>query len=337
MFEDGTDPAGGVQGAETADYAVTAVSEDGLFRAIAVRSTLLVEEGRRRHGCSKTATAALGRVMTGAVLIAATLDEDQSVTLRVLGGGPSGGVIADAIHTPDRITVRGYMGDPGADLPPRADGKLDVGGLVGSDGFVYVTKDLGLKEQYTGSAKIQSGEIGIDLAYYYTVSEQLPSAVSVGVRLGGTPKGGARRLTAAGWVTGAGGVMVQVMPGQDSAGGADIVNKVQANLENLGSVSLLIQDGAAPEELIRSAFEGVLEPKVLSAVPVRFACRCSRDRAASTLASLGRDDLKKLALEQENTEVRCHFCNEVYTFTRGDILRIAETAPEVSARERPQR
>jgi molecular chaperone Hsp33 len=323
-------------GAETEDYAVTGMSRDGRFRVIAVRSTVLVEEGRRRHGCSKTATAALGRVMTGAVLMAATLDEDQSVTLRVLGGGPAGGVIADSYRAADEIRVRGYMGDPGADLPSPS-GKLDVGGLVGKLGSIYVTKDLGLKEFYTGSARLQSGEIGIDLAYYYTVSEQLPSAVSVGVRLGGMPRSRERRRPAAGWVTGAGGIMVQVMAGQDAedAGdtgeAADVVGRVQANLEILGSVSLLIQDGATPEELVQAAFVRVLDLQILARIRARFACRCTRERAISTLASLGRNDLRRLASEQEKTEVRCHFCNEVYVFTGDELREIAESASSSSA------
>jgi len=319
--------------AETEDYAVTGMSRDGRFRVIAVRSTVLVEEGRRRHGCSKTATAALGRVMTGAVLMAATLDEDQSVTLRVLGGGPAGGVIADSYRAADEIRVRGYMGDPGADLPSPS-GKLDVGGLVGKPGFIYVTKDLGLKEFYTGSARLQSGEIGIDLAYYYAVSEQLPSAVSVGVRLGGTPRSRERRRPAAGWVTGAGGIMVQVMAGQDAKDtgeAADVVGRVQANMEILGSVSLLIQDGATPEELAQAAFARVLDLQILARIRARFACRCTRERAISTLASLGRNDLRRLASEQEKTEVRCHFCNEVYVFTGDELREIAESASSSSA------
>lgn len=315
-------------GAETEDYAVTGMSRDGRLRVIAVRSTVLVEEGRRRHGCSKTATAALGRVMTGAVLMAATLDEDQSVTLRVLGGGPAGGVIADSYRAADEIRVRGYMGDPGADLPSPS-GKLDVGGLVGKLGSIYVTKDLGLKEFYTGSARLQSGEIGIDLAYYYTVSEQLPSAVSVGVRLGGMPRSRERRRPAAGWVTGAGGIMVQVMAGQDAGDAGDVVDvvgRVQANLEILGSVSLLIQDGATPEELVRA-----LDLQILARIRARFACRCTRERAISTLASLGKNDLRRLASEQEKTEVRCHFCNEVYVFTGDELREIAESASSSSA------
>ena len=312
---------------EVRDYVVSGMTLDGRFRVLAVRSTMLVEEGRRRHNCSKTATAVLGRVMTGAVLMAATLRENQSITVKVLGGGPCGGVISDSYRTLGGIGVRGYLGDPTADLPPTPEGKLDVGGLVGKEGFVYVTKDLGLKDFYTGSSQIQSGEIGIDLAYYYAVSEQLPSAVSLGVRLGGSPRGGRRaggkaRAAPTGWVTGAGGVLVQAMPGHD-AGGDDTVARVEKNVGKMGSVSMLIQDGATPEDLAREAFRGISEVTLMDTIPASFACRCSRERAVKTLITLGKEDLGKLASERDETEVKCHFCNETYIFPKDEILEIA--------------
>ncbi|MGE5578892.1 MAG: Hsp33 family molecular chaperone HslO [Bacillota bacterium] len=320
---------------EMSDYVVSGVALDGRFRVLAVRSTMLVEEARRRHNCSKTATAALGRVMTGAVLMAATMEEDQSVTVKVLGGGPCGGIISDAYRSQDGIGVRGYMGDPTADLPAGPQGKLDVGGLVGKDGFIYVTKDVGLKDFYTGSSQLQSGEIGVDLAYYYTVSEQLPSAVSLGVRLGGTPRGSKRgsaraKSAAAGWVTGAGGVLVQVMPGLNSDSDDDIVCAVAENVNKMGSVSLMIQDGATPEDLACEAFKGIGEVTLMSSSPARFACKCSRERAVKTLVTLGREDLRKLASERDQTEVRCHFCNEVYVFPKDEVLTIADNIPKES-------
>lgn len=307
------------------DYVVTAMTTDGLFRVLAVRSTLVVEEGRRRHGTSRTATAALGRVMTGALLMAVTLDDDQSVTLRVLGGGPSGGVIAEATNEGGEIHVRGYMGDPAADLPLTPEGKLDVGGLIGTDGYVHVMKDLGLKKPYTGSAKIQTGEIGIDLAYYYTVSEQLPMALSLGVRIGGGKKPHTRGCP---WVTGAGGLMVQVMPGRNPDGAGEAIGRVQANLDKLGSVSLKIQEGASPEDLVLSALQGVCDVEIMSKKLVRFACKCSRERAEATLMGLGKHDLLKLSREQEVTEVRCHFCNEAYSFTASELGGLALNAAD---------
>lgn len=321
---------------EARDYVVTGMTPDGRFRVLAVRSTMLVEEGRRRHNCSKTATAALGRVMTGAVLMAATLREDQSVTLKVLGGGPCGGIISDAYRTEDGIGARGYLGDPSADLPANSQGKLDVGGLVGKDGSLYVTKDVGLKDFYTGSSQLQSGEIGIDLAYYFTVSEQLPSAVSLGVRLGGTRRGNAHRTGSGtakaraaltGWVTGAGGVLVQVMPGHDAEGTTHTVAQVEDNIAKMGSVSLLVQEGATPEELAREAFRGISDVTLMDRIATGFACKCSRERAVKTLITLGKEDLEKLAGERDETEVRCHFCNEVYLFSKDELKEIALSLP----------
>ena len=198
---------------ETQDYLVSGLTEDGRFRVLAARTTLVAEEGRRRHRTSRTVAAALGRSLTCAAMVAATLDDNQSATLRFLGDGPSGGIVAEGRNLGDHIGVRGYVANPDVELPLKAPGKLDVGGVVGSDGFLYVTKDLGLREMYTGSARLQSGEIGIDLAYYYTVSEQLPTAVSVGVRIEGANAAGASGRS--GWVSGAGGLMIQVMPGHD--------------------------------------------------------------------------------------------------------------------------
>lgn len=316
---------------EARDYVVSGMTEDGRFRVIAARTTVMVEEGRRRHNCSKTATAVLGRVMTGAALMVTTLREGHSVTLKVLGGGPVGGVITESYRTQEGISVRGYLGDPEADLPVREDGKLDVGGLVGKDGFIYVTKDVGFKNFYTGSAKIQSGEIGIDLAYYYAVSEQLPSAISLGVRLGGTRRGGKRtgkaKQPGVGWVSGAGGVMVQLMPGNNPEDATDMIATLEENIEKMGSVSLLIQDGATPEDLARAAFAGIAEVRFMDSIPVKFACRCSRERAENTLVTLGREDLENLASERDETEVRCHFCNEVYAFSKYDLMEIAKKAP----------
>jgi molecular chaperone Hsp33 len=306
------------------DYVVTGMTSDGLFRILAVRSTLTVEEGRRRHNTSKTATAALGRVMTGALLMASTLDEDQSVTLRVLGDGPAGGIISEAMRTDKEVLVRGYMGNPNADLLLNDKSKLDVGGIVGNNGYVHVTKDLGLREQYTGSAQIQSGEIGIDLAYYYTVSEQLPTALSLGVRIGGrTRTSELSESKSSFWVTGAGGIMVQVMPGRSPEEGGEAAQLIQENLEKMGSVSYRIQEGAWLEELILDTFQDISKVELMDRFPVRFACKCSRDRAESTLLSVGKKELVNLAEEQEITEVRCHFCNESYSFSSEDLLKIA--------------
>ena len=312
------------------DYIVTAMTSDGLFRCWR-QVNLDCGRGRRRHKTSRTATAALGRVMTGAALMAATLDDDQSVTLRILADGPSGGIIAEAANAGKEVRVRGYMGDPDADLPPASEGKLDVGGLIGTDGYVHVLKDFGLGRPYTGSAKLQSGEIAIDLAYYYTVSEQLPTAMALGVRLGGTRAGSGRGR----WVTAAGGLMVQVMPGRSPEESGDAIDSIQKNLAELGSISLRIQQGAEPEGLIQAALFGVADVEIMSRLNLTFSCRCSRERAEATLMGLGKQDLRNLSGEQEVTDVRCPFCNESYSFSSRELIEIAEKAPDRSAKETP--
>lgn len=316
-----------VEGRQIEDYIVTGLSQDGHFRVLSARTTLLVEEGRRRHQTSRTVAAALGRALTCAAMMAATLDDDQSVTLRFLGDGPVGGIIAEGLRHSDHVGVRGYAGNPEVELPPKSPGKLDVGGAVGSKGFLHVTKDLGLREMYTGSSELQSGEIGIDVAYYYTVSEQLPTALSVGVRIEGTNKGAVNRGAAnrVGWVTGAGGLMVQVMPGQNPRDSMQAIDRIQANLDAIGAVSMKMQEGVLPEDLVGSVFQGVGPVSLLDSIPVRFECKCSRERALRTLSTLGQEDLLKLAGEQENTEVRCHFCNEVYPFGASEIRTYAST------------
>lgn len=295
------------------DFIVSAVTKSGLFRAMAAKTTNLCEEARVRHGLSHTCTAVLGRVLTAAALVARTLDEGQSVTLRFIGDGPAGGAIGEGVHEGGQIAVRGYVANPRCELPLTQNEKLDVGGAVGSNGYLYVTKDLGLKEMYTGSAKLQSGEIGIDLAYYFVVSEQTPTAVSLGVRVQGE-----------GAVSGAGGILVQALPGREDEL-PSLVDAVQHNLEDLGSVSMLIQEGSEPRTLLERVFYGVDEITMLEEIPVVFKCRCNRERALTSLVSLGAEDLRKMALERDKTEVRCSFCGEVYVFRADEINDLANS------------
>jgi len=303
---------------DACDYLVSGLSEDQRFRVLAIKSTDLVEEARRRHNTSRTCTAALGRLLTGACLMAGTLDDNQSVTIRFLGNGPCGGIIVEAWNEGNKITTRGYMGDPSIELPITAEGKLNVSGVTGKEGFLYVTKDLGLKEQYTGSAKIQSGEIGMDLAYYHAVSEQVPSAISLGVRVSAKESEGYT-------VTGAGGLMVQVMPGHEDENFDDAISRIQENLENMAFLSLLIQQGEMPEDLVELVFSGVKKVDLIAKVPVVFSCRCSRERAVSTLISMGKEELERIAQEENEIEVKCHFCNEVYKFARNEMKAIIKS------------
>jgi len=299
------------------DYAVVALTDDGRVRVLAARTTRLAEQARRRHDASPTAAAALGRALTGAALLGMTLKDRGTVTLRLLGDGPLGGLIAEADASGN---VRGYAKNPSADLPPTPAGKLDVGGLIGRRGFCHVTRDMGLREPYTGSSPLVSGEVGEDLTRYLAESEQTPSAVALGVLVDRTG------------VIAAGGLFVQLLPPADNPGApseppdppaeADPVETLETALAGMKSVSRLIEAGLRPEDLVRLAL-GRLSYRLLEARPLRFSCRCSRERALDTLASLGRQDLADLVRAGAGTgdgaELVCRFCGAAYHFTREEL------------------
>jgi len=271
-----------------ADRAVAAFPEAGALLVRAAETTDLVEEARRRHGTSPTATAALGRALTGALLLGTLLKGDASVLLQWRGDGPLGAVVAEG--RPD-LTARGYVARPEADVPPRG-GKIDVGAAVGRSGDLVVVKDLGLKEPYVSTVPIQTGEIGDDLAYYLTVSEQIPSAVGLGVFI--TPE---YRVGAAG------GILVQALPGAPD----EVVERVAENLEALGGVTEGIRAGRGIEGVLERVLAG-LAYRVQPLGTPRFRCRCSPGRLDATLAALGPDEARRLLDEEGVIRARCAFC-----------------------------
>ncbi len=311
------------------DYAVIATTDDGRTKVMAGRTTNLAEEARRRHDASPTAAAALGRTLTGAALLGMTLKDTGTVTLRLIGDGPVGGVIAEADAAGN---VRGYARDPSADLPPTPAGKLDVGGLIGRHGFCYVTRDMGLKEPYTGMSPLASGEVGEDLTRYLFESEQTPSAVALGVLVG--PPGRVRA---------AGGLFVQLMPepepggapddaagklrpaGTDSAAadlaGVDLAGSLEARVGNITSVSRLIEQGLRPEDLVRRILADVPHT-IHEARSLRFVCRCSRERAFGSIAALKRADLEEIIADAKGAELVCRFCGEAYRFTPQELSEL---------------
>lgn len=262
-------------------------------RAFAAVTTALVEEARRRHDCYPVAAAALGRTMTAALLLAANLKTDEYVTVRIAGDGPLGGVIADA-HAAG--TVRGYVNNPHVDLP-LAGCKLDVGGAVGQ-GHIHVTRFTGLKQPFTGSVPLVSGEIAEDVANYLLVSEQTPSTVSLGVLVDTDCS-----------VAAAGGLIVQAMPGADD----EVLAKVEANLASMPTVSQLVHQGSDAAAILARAFAG-LEITMFEPAKLAFNCQCSTERVENMLVSLGRQELSEMAAEGQ-AEVRCHFCGEKYHIT----------------------
>ncbi len=281
------------------DYWIRSVTDDSTVRAMAAVTTTAVELARRRHRTSPTATAALGRVLTGASLLGVALKRGQTAMVRIQGDGPLGGVLAmsDAVGT-----VRGYVANPDVHLPITPRGKLDVGGAVGR-GTLQVTLDLGLRVPYRGSVPLVSGEIAEDLASYLVVSHQIPSVVALGVLVAPSER-----------VMAAGGLIVQVMPGADE----QVVAYLEERAQVLPAVTSMISTGQTPEEMV-DAVLGTIVSRVVERGPVRFRCRCSRRKVQQVLISLGDAELREILAEQGQVEVTCNFCNTRYVFGDTDV------------------
>lgn len=291
------------------DYLVRATALDERVRAFALNATGVVSELRRRHDTYPAVTAALGRTAMGALLIsAATLkEEEQLLTVDVKGGGPAGRIVVTANG---RGEVRGLVGNPHAHAES-VNGKLNVSGVVGSKGFLSVTKHLGMKDSYQGTVELLSGEIGDDLAYYLLQSEQTPSAVGVGVFVQPDHS-----------VEAAGGYMIQLLPGLSETE----IAAIEQRIADLPHPTQLLRDGATPEEILERIFpEGYT---LGDSSPIRFHCPCSRERFESAIVSLGHDEVQRIIEEEEEpfTEVVCHFCNESYQFSPVEMEAILEAA-----------
>lgn len=287
------------------DYLIRATAYEGKVRAFAVRTTGIVEELRRRHQTTPTATAALGRTATAALMMGIMLKGEEKLTVQVKGGGPIGQIVADSNAHGE---VRGYVDNPTVDLPLNSIGKLDVAGAVGTDGFLYVIKDLGLKEPYRGSIPIVSGELGEDFTYYFAKSEQTPSAVALGVLVDVDYT-----------VKTAGGFIIQLLPGLTD----DEISQIEKELAALPPITSLLDRGDQLEDILTTLLPGaeVLERRD----DIRFQCKCSRERVEQTLISLGRDELQQILEEDGKAEVVCHFCNEAYRFSREDLEAILKS------------
>ncbi len=288
------------------DEALRAVAGGGAILAYAARTSRLCEEARRRHDLWPTAAAATGRTITATALLATRL-KAGSVTVRVAGDGPLGGIVATG--EPDG-SVRGYAMEPHVDLPPRPDGKLDVGGAVGRHGVLRVTRDLGLRQPYTGSTALVSGEIGEDFAAYFVHSEQTPSLVALGVLVG-----------TGGRVRSAGGLIVQLLPGAP----AEAAEAVSARVRDIGSISRALDVGTEPEALVATVLRD-FAPQVLARSPLRFRCTCSRRRLSAALRHLPVTELRAMRLEDGGAELVCHFCGRRYQLTADDLLTIERAA-----------
>lgn len=285
---------------------------DGTVRCMAAVTTDLVAEAQRRHATSPTVAAALGRTLTGTLLLGASLKELDRLTVQIIGDGPIGGITAEANA---QGQVRGYVRNPEANPDLNSKGKFDVRGVVGK-GMFYVMResgyDIGLyREPYRGSVPLMSGEIAEDFAYYLTKSEQIPSAVALSVFLRASRAEEAPRVTAAG------GVMIQLMPGADE--------KTIATIEaGVPQTTQMIREGAGPMEMLRTAL-GPIEFELLDERPVSFACTCSYERFASILASIDRGELETMLREDRGAVMTCHFCNETYYMDEAGLERVIKS------------
>jgi molecular chaperone Hsp33 len=294
----------------TTDYMVRATALDGLVRAFAIDSTATVGELRRRHATDPAVTAALGRLATGALLFGAMLkDEDQLVTVRLQGNGPAGTLLASANGNGE---VRGLVANPRPDVEQvNAIGKLNVSGVVGTEGRLTVTRDLGMRQPHTSTVQLVSGEVGEDLAHFLATSEQIPSAVGIGVF-----------VQTSGDVEAAGGYIVQLMPGITDVEAA----RIESLIKDLPHPTTMLRQGDRPEQILSRIFDRDLE--ILENKPVRFHCPCSRERAERALMLLGRDELAA-TIEADTpkgaTEVVCQFCTAVYTITIPELEALLKT------------
>ncbi len=288
------------------DYLVRAVSEDGTVRAFGALCRETVETARGHHNTTPVATAALGRLLTASAMMGAMLKgEKDLITLQMTGAGPLGRVMA--VCGSD-CKVKGYVANPGAELPLNEKGKLDVGRAIGTDGFLTVITDLGLKEPYIGKIPLVSGEVGDDLVKYFAISEQVPSVVGLGVLVD-------KDLT----VKHAGGIIVQVMPDATD----ETIDTLEKNIQNITSITDMLESGMSIEDILSVALEG-FDFHYTQKSDVSYNCNCSKDRVRKVLRSVGAKELKSIIEEDGKAELGCQFCSEKYQFDKEELMEILE-------------
>ena len=286
------------------DEIVRAITADGLVKAAAITGRDLVERARNIHTLLPVATAALGRTLMAASLMGNAMKIDgSSLTLQIKGGGPLGTILA---VSDEAGNVRGYVQNPHVELMEKAPGKLDVGRAVGETGSLTVIKDLGMKEPYVGTIDLLSGEIADDIAAYFVESEQIPTACALGVLVGTDQS-----------VTSAGGYLIQLLPGA----GEDIITKIEAGVQRVGSVSHALEGGLDGAGLLRAVLSD-FDLEILETHPVEYRCYCSRDRVTRALISMGREELSSLIQEQGQAELTCQFCDQIYRYSKEDLEEI---------------
>lgn len=277
---------------------LTIATAEGV-RIYAITTKNLVQEAADRHHTSHLATAALGRAMSGALMLAATMKDGERILLKLKGDGPMGEVVSEAQGT----SVRGYVGEPDVFMPLK-NGKLDIGGALGQ-GTITLTRYLQNGESFTGHAELADGEIATDITNYLYMSEQTPSSVALGVLVDKDGK-----------VLAAGGYFIQAMPGCDE----EVLEKLGNNVAVTPYVTQLLELGYTPEKIIEVLSRG-LEFDIKESMPVKFSCGCSKDKILNMLAALRQDDIDYLT-EQPDTEVHCQYCNKVYHFSSEELKQL---------------
>ncbi len=286
----------------TRDYLLKAMDKDKQVRITIAHTTALVEEARQRHNTSATASAALGRVLTAALIMGSDLkNEKDALTIRVNGNGTAGPIVASV----DSIGHgRAFISNPIADLPSSSPGKLAVGELVGREGYLEVIKDTGMKQPFVGRVNLVSGEIAEDLSSYFLLSEQIPSLVALGVLVDTDLS-----------IKAAGGLIIQAMPGADDT----ILEKIENNVLQMDNISAVMSRSQDLESVL-GVIWGDIAYDILAERPLAFKCTCGRERLAAILATLTREELAETIEQTGKLEVSCNFCGEVYNFTEQEIL-----------------
>lgn len=285
------------------DYIIRATAANDQIRAFAAVTTEMVETAREHHNTSPVATAALGRLLTAGAMMGSMMKGEKDVlTLQIKAGGPLQGITVTA---DSQGNVKGYVGNPDVCIPANSKGKLDVAGAVGP-GFFTVIKDMGLKEPYSGQVMLQTCEIAEDLTYYFATSEQVPSAVGLGVLMN-------KNNT----VRQAGGFIVQLMPFAEE----EVISRLEQNVQKINSVTNLLEEGHTPESLLEKVLEG-FDIQINEKMDTRFHCNCSKERVAKALISIGRKELNEMIQEGKPIEMNCHFCNTNYNFTVEELKEI---------------
>ncbi|NLL07255.1 MAG: Hsp33 family molecular chaperone HslO [Clostridiaceae bacterium] len=288
------------------DYIIRATAAEGTVRAVATITTNMVKDARDIHELSPLASIAIGRTMTAASLMSTYLKGTKdTLTIQIKGDGPLGGVV---VVSDMNANVRGYVNNPLVYLPLNQDGKYDVAGAIGENGYLNVIRDLGMKEPYIGYVNLVSGEIAEDIAYYYASSEQIPSVVALGVLTNSKDL-----------IQCSGGFIIQLMPGAEE----NTITLIEEKISTLPSITKLLSEGKTPEDILELVL-GEMNLKMGEKSPCRYKCNCSRERMERGLVSLGKEEIKSMIEEQHGAETCCYFCRSKYQFSEEDLLNLIE-------------